>query len=89
MSNLSALDLDRLGRLASGVEADNIKALCREVRERRAADLNTTELAETSELLARVGSFDLSNEASPRELAAIVRLLCECMIEAGLGEDDL
>lgn len=45
----------------------------------------TTERIETQELLDRVGSF-LVSHSTERELLAVIRKLCECMIENGLEE---
>lgn len=47
----------------------------------------TAEREQTQDLLDRVGSFDVRRN-SERELLAVIRKLCECMIENGLGEDE-
>lgn len=47
----------------------------------------TTEREQTQTLLDRVGSFDVSH-STERELLSVIRKLCECMIDDGLGEDE-
>lgn len=47
----------------------------------------TAEREQTQTLLDRVGVFDVSH-SSERELLSVIRLLCECMIEEGLCEDE-
>jgi hypothetical protein len=53
-----------------------------------ADDLTAEDRRSTQILLDRIGVFDVS-QAGPRELAEIVRTLCDCMIEEGLCEDEL
>lgn len=43
------------------------------------------EREKTQRMLDRIGVFDVSS-STERELLAVIRTLCQCMIDEGLGE---